>query len=614
MTKKKLLAASLIVLGSSGQLLAQLNSSVSVQGEYRPLIIETERLNTFPLEYKFELPASNLQYDYEGLVTDFKPGLLTMGTTGRQTDWPWRKRRGFVDFNMGSYLNTHLHAGYFFLSDAVQSLSADLKFDMSTLYRIKGVPAGYTTPARKRLYDGRIGVNYSRIIDTEGLLKAGAGYRAAYFNYYGTTIEKSIPGASGDWKVPTQTVNEADASVEFVSSPSRIRGWHAGGSVNFLSYRRLYSDTFFLSETGVDGRMTSSSPGDKETHLSAGGGYAFNFADFSAINIDAKGDFLFYSKPANGTALQSAPIPRHNYGIISLIPSYRYESNGVNIQAGLDVALSYDAMGKEPGKHFGAVHLAPDVEIDYRSAAGVALRLAAKGGVTPVTLHLREDFDRYQMPWLLSTLPVYTPIDATVGVNIGRFEGFNANVALRYAAAKNVPLGGWYQAYLGCMPVGNYSLDIPSYLSPYAQSVNLHGLSANLNLSYSWGRRVELAFDGSYTPQKGKRGIFNGFDRPRWILSANAAVRPIEKLKVEIGYEYRGVRRCYAWRQGEFTSELQSCRLPDVTDLSARVTYSLADNFDIYCKGANLLNRHTEMLPGLQSEGIAISGGFYLEF
>lgn len=596
---KKLYIAALLGLASAASAHAQLSSSVSVEGEYEPLVIETERLNSLPAAYRFELPASSLDYELTGVVTDFRPDLLTMGVTGRQTEWPWPRRRGFVDFRLGSWLNSRLHGGYFILDDDANSLLADIDFRSSALYRAGGVPETFTRLPRKRLYDGKIGLTYSRLTGTEGLLNAAASYRLGYFNYYGTTIDtETLPTGTAGIPVPTQTVNEARASVGFSSSPAPIDGWHAGASVDHLAYRRLY------------GRLgTSSEKGERETRLKADAGYAFRFAETSAIAIDAEGDFLFYPKRTADVIGISDNRPR-NCGFVSLKPSYRMAGDAISLRAGADLNLSYDAMGTAPGKGFGLFHASPDVELQYHSKAGVGLLLEAKGGVTPSTLAMRGEFDRYQLPWILNTAPVFSPIDARLGVSAGPFAGFAAEVSARYVVARNTPLGGWYQAFLGSYP--EYSA--VSYLDPYLQTVNLHGFSIDLDLRYDFGTMVGLEFSGSYVPQKGTRGVFNGYDRPRWILDAKATVRPVSRLRIEIGYDYRGVRNCYRLTPGANGNDMTATRLPDITDLHAGVGYSVLDNLEIYCTGRNLLNTHPEILPGLQSEGIVICGGFSLEF
>lgn len=599
----RLLLCGLMGLSATG-LHAQLSGNVSVEGEYEPIVIETERLNTFPAGYKFELPPASLEYEMNGIVSNFNPGLLTMGVTGRKNSWPWQKRRGYVDFNMGSYLNSRLDAGSILYADSLSTLEANLKFHSSSLFRIHGVGADFTRPARKRLYDGEIGFSYSRIMGDEGLLDARAAYRAAYFNYYGTTVPLSLlPAGENGIAIPTQTLQQAKAALDYSSSPSLIRGWHAEGAVTFTSYRRLWTAAPDFA----------SMPGDKETDLKIGGGYAFNFADRNAIAVDASGKFLFYSNPDN--LLPQLTRKDRDLGVISLRPSYRFENERLSLRAGFAMDFSYGPETEAGEKKFSTFHLAPDAEIQYNSGNGAGIFLSATGGVMPVTLAERERLDPYQTPWLVSQTPVYTPVDARLGVNVGPFEGFTASFSFRYAVTHNVPLGGWYQTYLGSAISERVDFSSSSFFSAANKNINLHGLSIDLDLNYRFGTMVEVDFSGCYTPQKGEKGIFNGFDRPRFILSTKGSVRPIKKLKIEVGYDYRGVRNCYWYSlNAENTPQLQAYRLSDITDLNAKIIYSLLPNLDIYCKGGNLLNSHTELLPGLQQEGITISGGLYFEF
>lgn len=579
---------------------AQLAGSVSVEGDYQPIIIETERYSTFPSWYKFETPPAKVDYALEGVVTDFGNTLLSMGVTGRQTGIPKYGPKGFLDFSLGSYLNSRLHAGYSILRDSVNTLDADLKFHSSTLFKAPGTN-GFTPMNRKRFYEGGLGLRYSRLIGREGLLTARVNYNPQYFNYYGTSVATDLlPASVNCIKAPTQTANRVEAAVGFSSSVSPIRGWHAAAEATHLGYRSFYSPW--------NGSEFEHTKGDRETLLHIDGGYVFPTGDYSGIGVDAKGDFLFYSK---GYATGHTD---RNYGIISLIPSFRHEKDNLLITAGIDLAMTYNAMGSEPGKHFGAFHAAPDVAIRFGTLRGVGLFLEATGGVNSAGLIRRQNFDPYQMPAVMSTIPVYTPIDLTFGLNAGPFAGFTGGVALRYVVARHVPMGGWYQYYLGAPAYKDFELDRQLLTDPYTSSTNLSGFSVTLDLRYEYGSLFDIAFEGTYTPQSGSDGIFNGFDRPRWVLGAKAGVNPLKRLRVEIGYDYRGVRNCYAFRQGAGEPELTPYRLPDLCDLNAKITWQLLNNLDIYVAGSNLLCKKTELLPGLISEGIYVAGGLFLTF
>lgn len=500
MIKKSFLAIYLMGLGAATAS-AQLNSSVSVEGEYQPLIIETERLNSFPQGYRFELPPANLEYEFTGFVTDYRPSLLTMGATGRLTDWPWKKRRGFIDARLGSYLNSRVHAGYYILDSKANTLLAELKF-RSTAYRD---PYALPDPNTNRLYEGGLALHYD--------------------GFYGDAHEV-----------------------------------HAAAEGNYTAYDR----------------------GASEWNLNAGAAYAYNFNETNRLGIDVKGDFHF-----------PHDIYR-NYGNVTLKPAYRYADERLLFKAGVDFDITYDAMGSSRDKKFGTFHAAPDVSLQYRINRGVGVFIEATGGVAPASATSLRGSDPFYTPWLFTAQPVYTPADIRGGVGIGPFYGFAASLAVRYAATRNVPLEAWQD-----------------FLYSDSRTVNLHGFGVDCEVRYSYGSMVTLSFEGSYTPQKATRGLFNGFDRPRWVLDAKAAVRPIGKLKIEAGYGYRGVRNYYEWSSA---GSLDAFRMADITDLNAKITYSLLDNLDIYIKGGNLLNRRVELIPGLQSEGIALSGGLYFEF
>lgn len=606
--KNLFLASAFLLVGVTAS--AQLQGSVSVEGEYEPLFIETERLNSFPLGYKFELPATTLNYEMQGIVTDFRPDLLTMGVTGRRTEWPGKRKRGYLNLRLGSYLNSSLKAGYYAVTDSLNTLLADVDFRSSSLYKIHDVPSSYSQPERKSLYDGKIGLHFSRLCGREGLLNASVSYRAAYFNYYGTSLPLSLLQADGDgFHVPTQSLNQGHVSLNYSSSPSIVRGWHAEADVYITAFRRFYTRS--LTD---DGQVVFNGfPGARETELNLGGGYAFGLTSNSAVALDASSAFLFYPSANRQSEVLSAG--RRNYGIISLTPSYRFEKENLSLKAGVNLDFSYDAMGTAPEKDFAPFHASPDVELDFRIPEGFGVHLGATGGVTPSTLRQRESFDRYMIPELLSTLPVYSPIDANIGLSAGPFAGFDASLGFRYAVSRNVPVGGWYQAYLGSYTAAAFPPGVESILDPYFQALNLRGMSASLQLNYSYGDLAGASFAGTFTPQNGEKGIFNGFDRPRWIIEARAFCSPIRKLKIEAEYIYRGVRNCYGiFKSQNGDGRVAAFRLPDLALLNLCVSYSIFDNFDIYCRADNILNQHKMLLPGLPAEGMVVSGGINIVF
>lgn len=440
---------------------AQLSGSVDVEGEYLPIIIETERLNVFPETERFELPPADLDYEYGGTVTDFRPSILSMGLTGPGISTR-SMPRGCVDARLGSYLKGRLLAGYHFIRDDERDLKARLKFQ--------------TWSFDDRYYNAGLGVAYR-------------------------------------------------------SSRSPLRGWHASADFDYLH----------APEPEIAPR-----PGYKPNDflLELKGGYAFRLNDAGAIALDARTDFLFGTR---------------DYGIISLAPAYRFRHGGVDLKAGVDLGLAYNDT---------RFRVAPDVRIAYDShKTGVGFYLEARGGMTPQTASMRRELDRYGVPVMTAEGPIYTPVAARVGVKAGPYYGFGARISGGYTAMRGVPFWG-----------------------------RLHGFDVNLALKYAYGTWVELRAEGSYTPQRGTTGVFNGYDRPRWVLGAGVTARPVSRLKIDLDYELRACRMLP--EAGLYADE----KAKNTNMLTARVTYRVLDWLDVYARAENILCQRMELLPGLWSK------------
>ena len=61
---------------------AQYNPTVEVEGTYKPEVILQDRVNTFPERLRLGNTDSRLDYDMDGVVTDFAPLGVPMPATG----------------------------------------------------------------------------------------------------------------------------------------------------------------------------------------------------------------------------------------------------------------------------------------------------------------------------------------------------------------------------------------------------------------------------------------------------------------------------------------------------------------------------------------------------
>lgn len=583
-----------------------LHESISVEGKYVPDIIRIDRLYSFPQATVFPMEATPMTYDRKGVAAAFEPTLMTMPVTGWRVSRDVKRHRGYLEADLGSYLNSNLSAGYRFVDTPATSAGAWLQFNSSSLWRHQ--LAEPTDSRRRSRYDGTVGVYANHSFDEAGRLETALSWHTGYFNYFMTT-------PMIDSEAPTQTLNDISFRAGWLSQARKDAVvWHADAGARYFGYRAFYLPQ--LPEVEKPAR---------ETRLSLDAGIAMPWDSGSEVGLDANFDVMLYSMQNNisyGDIRLQAPT---DYTQLALTPYYRFSRGLLNIKAGAEIDFTFHA--GLPGERYSLLHVSPDVAVDFRSGpAGLYLNLG--GGSELQTLAAAHELDYYSMPTLSNTRPVYSPLDAVLGLEFGPFSGFSAGVEFAYKVTNRVPLGGWY-AFMLSDRVSPWADDVSlSGMTPLygfdTEGLTIKGMSLGLNLRYTTGRTVTFKASGHYQPQKGSTGFFNGYDRPRWVLDAGADFHPWKGLGFSVGYSYRGVRTIYT-RLTELRPAVSfdgkghegvvaGMRLPDLTLLNAGISYDFTPDFGLRIDALNLLGRHDALLPGLPSEGLCVTGGLRILF
>lgn len=617
---------------------AQLKESVDVEGKYNKEILYPDRLGHLPDRRRLTPPVSSLPYSFKGVAADFVPFGTPLAPTGygawRSGDYP----RGYLSLSLGSWLNTELAAGYAVIARPDESLNVWLRHASTSLWK----PFPDLTDNRRLSYQETIGADWSRLIKGTGRLSAGVRYHGGYFNYYGVA-----PFANSDTDgvlppFPTQTLNDVSARIAFsdTGEADARNHWNSELSLRHFAFRTA----------------------TRETELRLGGSYSrtleYDPADFtksSAIGFDAGFQWLFYGA-AEGT---QAP---DGYGNFRLSPYYRLSRSKFSLRAGLNANFTFNADGVGDKEHYALFHISPDVRIDY-AGTRLAAWVHATGGQQLQTLAFIADRNLYCYPALQSTTPVNIPVDLSAGIRVNPFTGFSLEGWFGYRLTRNVRGDGWTiplmnarYGYAGYpFPAIGREDEIPAFGLGRAR-YNLSGIYAGLEARYQLGKILDMSARMEYAPQNATHGIYNGLDRPRWIVTPRLDVHPIEALTIGVSYEYRGVRSVWSavtaveepTRGGGVSlsdgSEPQgnsgggggpsigpgtqdpsvsepsegalhpvSLRLPDITRLNAHASYRFDKagpfrNLTIGVTADNLLNHKETIQPGLKSEGLTVSG------
>ncbi|MBD5356348.1 MAG: hypothetical protein HDR88_04995 [Bacteroides sp.] len=617
MTDKRLYRVAGVAVALTGCLSsnAQLHESISVEGKYVPEVIRVDRVNVFPAAVGFTLDSTPMEYEWGGVAASFSPYLLHLPATGWRDTKKYVSNKGYLEFGIGSWLNSTLSAGYRFVDNSNTLVGIRLQHNSTSLWKPHLSEATYNESQYR--YDESVGLYASHLVSGVGRFDAAFDYHVGLFNYYGSVF----PTYDTEKSLPKQTVNDVALRLDWKSIVSST------SSPEYNAMLRIHHFGFRTMPLPFSWNYPTSK-GNRETNIELAAGVKMPWNNGSTVGLDAdlnvlvyggKEDVFTWSYP--GFAEETLKRP-DNYGMLTLTPFYRFNQGLLDLRIGADIDLSFNA-GPE-GNHYSFFHIAPDMKFALQSG-GFGMYLNILGGSELNTLAALRQYDYYMMPALTTTRPTYTPFDASFGINVGPFAGFSMGANIQYRASRNVPLGGWYQAWLnygGSLIEGMDAFLVGSERMQYSlntDGINLHGYSVGGNIMYEPSSSLRFKAEGNWQPQKGKKGFFNGYDRPRVTARLEASVKPIEPLRITLGYDYRGVRNIYTTSaiyaapggvsSGDNEPVFHSLRLPDLTLFNVSASWSVSPSFSVWLQGDNLLNRHDAVLPCLPTQGVVVTGG-----
>ncbi len=546
--------------------LAQYNQEISVEGKYTPEYIQRPRINIFPDPMHLSAGESQLPWQMGGEYANFLPEAIPQPATGWRDTRKFDHARGYLDLNLGSWLDADLSAGSRIIDSDDSVLGVRLQYNSTSLWE----PAG---ESRRERYDADLGVYGAKRFEDKGRLYASLDYSLGYFNYYGWC-------ESG---APTQTLNNLRAEIGWQSnasgpdSGSEKFNWYATIGVDYFGYRSLYLP---ISEAEPIFEM----PGLRETRTMLDAGLNFQVSSKSSLGLDLSGNLMIY-KQGN----VPADFRPDNYGLVTMRPYYKLGSHTLSLRVGAALDLSFN------NPTFKSFHIAPDISLDY-NAGECAIFARLTGGSELHTLASDRQLDYYSAPVLGSQSPVYSPLDSRLGVNFGPWKGFRASAEIGYKVSLGQPFGGLYG--LGIIPEGN---------------MRIAGMTAQAMLGYDAGKIFGISAKTTYQPQDKGRGYFNGYDRPVWTAEAEVRTNPWSTLSFALAYQMRA-RRGVWYAAGEIGNELEKTELPNQSLLSLTAHYGITDRIGVSLQADNLLCRRRQSMPGISEPGLRVMAGLNIRF
>ena len=542
------------LLSHTGASAQALEEQISVEGRYEAEVIPMERLATYPDHFKTTMPVEELSYDLDPTNLRFDPTFSPMPVPfSGSPRW-----RGYLDAALGSWLNSRLQAGAWILPPtAPWSLGAWVSHQSTSLWRPKEEDGKRFSIRRD--YDEAIGLQTAHTFADGRRFQASVDYNLHYFNYF------TAPAA------PSQTVNHLRAGASLSSSPTASLIYDFDFAASYFSWRE-----FCLGDAGLRP--------SRETTLHLGASL-YN----GGAALDASLDAVL-----NGHG--------RDYGQLVLTPSYRFKWHSLHVRLGAQAEFTLNAGTKEDPYSF--VHVAPKC-LFYIPTSDFTWYLRVGGGSRLSTLANLYELTQWQSPYQLSTAPLFSAIDTSVGFNAGpssgKASGFEGGLELRWRSLDHLPLIGWYPSML--QSGGSGSLED---LLDNAAGSSISGMSVNARLAWSLPGVMRIDLQGLWAPRTPTHGGFAGIDRPEWSASGSVMVTPVSALELSVGADWRGDRRLY--------SHSGSLALPDWFSLSARASWRFSERFSAGVTASNLTGRDNLILPGVPAEGLSAAATLSLLF
>lgn len=284
------------------------------------------------------------------------------------------------------------------------------------------------------------------------------------------------------------------------------------------------------------------------------------FAETSCFGVDFNADFIHTNHPT----YDDIDNVDNTIGTIGLKPYYGLDMGNFTAKIGLDVDFGTGDDAK--------IHIAPDIRLQWAASSQFGIWLNAGGGDRLNSFASRRQITNYQL-FYQGFRRSNIPIILEGGFNIGPFSGFTAEIYGGYAKANNWLMAGW---------LGGKEYE------------DIKGWHAGLRFGYEWNI-LKASLGGEIAPSKYDKAWIYNYDKAKYVITAALDVKPIEKLTVGVGYEFRD-HRGYSFDPDEWYS------LGNVSNLTVHADYKILPWLTVYGRGENLLGRRYDIIGLLPSQ------------
>lgn len=562
------------------------NKQVTVQREYNPTIQDAAKINTTPAIYEPVIIAKDLRFMDAAPRLQINDKRLGMSSSGDiNTDVLYDKRKGYLIFNAGNYINLDAAAGYRIVNSAADKLNLFATYN-STDGKLDFVEKdkGYALRKSKAKY-AEMGINLDYEHKFEpSILRFDASFMNMNYNYYGNPFLATQP--SSIFMDKKQNVDIFRIGAGLKSSVNNTSNLKYDATIGYTYFKEKYGPS--INDKGPKGGIFRTSA-DIRLGLDADKSIGLDMYVMNQSGIDA--DYSTFQKEAEHSLTNT-------YGI-----AY-FNIEGGNWHALLGVKTGYVVDNRN------SVIIAPEIRTSVNILDKNALYLNVTGGVNENTILDILQENRYvnMMNRVAYSKTLY---DINGGFKLGAVKGLEFEIFARYKHTKKDHLyvtntynpteyswGNLSNAVYANVSTGNFGALLKTKLIPYTNvQAKLTGYTYNVKYDGGYLASVETAI-----PTEKK-----AWGRPTFTAELNAdVVDVVPGFTLSMNYLLSAGRKAY------FSGN--SVSMKNINELCFRAEYQLFDWMAINARVNNVLFQKYERVYGYAIQEFNMMGGISLRF
>ena len=547
-----------------------LSKEITIEKEVVPEHRSAQKIGVYPSVVSQSLKNKTLRQGEHRVASELQRGIATLEPASCGDTLKDAGYKGYVEVGYFPVFNASLSAGYRIIDTNATQLNAWTQYNGKS-YDADILPGNEVTLLSHQL---NVGAQLTHKVNRLSAISAGVEY---VYNRYNTPVLAPVgDGVTMFDDGYNESVNDVNVNLKWYSQIGELK-YNVGTEFSHFAYgqKGYYCSVNPLVDDSYMVYLGDVVKPVRENIFTITGSAIMPYADRLDVGVDVSASVVNYNRNSQfaadaGDLVGLIDAPANDYGIVSLTPHARYETDRLSLKVGLKV----DAVFNDGG----VLNIAPDVVANWIPVEYLSVYGTLGGGECVNRLASLFDYSRYAAP-MFAYKKSSLPIVFDGGVVVGPWRG--AYVEL---------FGGYAQAEDWLMPS---ELNWTNYYTP----TDIKGWHGGVEMGYNYSNIVDFSFRYETASQGVNKGYYLWRDRAKNVAKVSLKVTPMESLDIVLGYEQRGDRYYIDYYN-------QLCDMGDAESVSLGVNYRLSEALSVYGNVENMFNSEYVLVGNIPAQGL----------